>query len=464
MPKPHDSDESKPMLIDDVVLKVLTFCDIYTVLTASQASKRLHALAFSKSTWLALLSYLHQRSTIDLPPDERLDAYTTSGLIDLVKHIIQGPQSWLPTSAAHNPGPTLSHQIILKPEIQLGPGILFWENEPQLLPGGRFVVFQNSGKLECWSVALRELIWTYHSDMERYRVDTFTAETVDEGRRAVILIGIRVYEDGPRKNLIEVVNLDLVTGTSRSLLRKRAPDTSHDNPFYRFHVQGDYAIVGMHHTEWIMIIQISTTTKRTFNISNMYCDMDLIPGYLILSTLRTKSESSSVLDVRLWPIETLLEAPDGALIDSIAPLATEPIELNALNASVTFRLSAHLSPLRTDQSILWVLVSSLSPLLALVRKYHVSHYAGQRPTIRCVKAWERTDTVIYVPRDTSRISYAGYAETFWALKNYIYSLGPPNVESTVVRLLGRGDHMHMSAYSGALTYATHESVVVNYYA
>ncbi|RDB16095.1 hypothetical protein Hypma_003393 [Hypsizygus marmoreus] len=462
MPKPY---ESKPMLIDDVVLKVLTFCDIYTVLTASQASKCLHALAFSKSTWLALLSDLHQRSIIDLPPDERLDTYTITGLIGLVKHIVQGPQSWSPTSAAHNPDPAIRHQIILKPEIQHGPDILSWENEPQLLPGGRFVMFQNSGKLECWSVAFCELIWTYQSDMERYRVDTFTTETVDEGRRAVILIGIRAYGGGtePTKNLIEVVNLDLLTRTSTSLLRERAPDTRHDNPFCRFHVQGDYAVVCMHHTEWILIIRLSTNTKRTFNISNIYCDMDLIPGYLILSTLRTMSESSSMLDIRLWPIETLLEAQDGALIDSIAPLATEPIELNVPNASVTFRLSAHLSPLRTNQSTLWVLVSSLSPLLALVRKYHVSHYAGQRPTIRCVKAWERTDAVIYVPCDTSRISYAGYAETFWARKNYIYSLGRPNVESTVVRLLGRGDHMHMSAYSGALTYATHESVVVNFY-
>ncbi|RDB14611.1 hypothetical protein Hypma_016559 [Hypsizygus marmoreus] len=173
---------------DDLDL-LCNFCDICSVLAASEANRQLHNLVFSKQVWIALIGDLHRRLFLDLPCGAHLDDYSTDGLINLVKHIVHGPSSW---TASTTPAPIIAHQVILTPDVDHGPGILNWENQAQLFPGGAFVFYENWGKLECWAVESKTLVWTYRPKMRRW-VNAFALEPTDGGRGALIMIGIRDY-------------------------------------------------------------------------------------------------------------------------------------------------------------------------------------------------------------------------------------------------------------------------------
>ncbi|KAF8056948.1 hypothetical protein FPV67DRAFT_632665 [Lyophyllum atratum] len=148
-----------PALVEDILLKILCSCDIATVLTCSLASRTLYSLSTSKHVWLALLSDLHRRGFIDLLPKQRLEDLSTHELLSLAKRTVRaGPKTW---SMLDGRPAVVAREIILKPNIRIGDGILTWENEPQLLPGGKFILFQHLGNFECRSTADDRLIWEY---------------------------------------------------------------------------------------------------------------------------------------------------------------------------------------------------------------------------------------------------------------------------------------------------------------
>ncbi|RDB16186.1 hypothetical protein Hypma_003320 [Hypsizygus marmoreus] len=447
-------------LVEDVLLKVLTFCDVCGVLAASQANQQLHDLAFSKQVWIALVTDLHCRLFLDLPCGAHLVEYSTDELINLVKRIVHGPSSWMTRSSA----PIITRQIVLKPEMYHGPGVLNWENQPQLFPGGAFVFYENWGKLECWAVEGKKLVWTYTPEMSRW-VDMFALEPTDSGQGALVMIGIRDYvtPHKERKNFVEILHLDLSTGNSRKLFDERAPDTGFDNPFNLLRIQGDYALAGMRKPEsepsQIMLFKLSTLITRTLRVPKDH-DVDLVSGNLIMVSPDIRSPHT-ILDIRLWRISSLIYSDDNASIDATGPLIASSIKLSKPSRNPSFRLAAHSSPLSSDHSIIWLLVSSSSPKFTLIRKYDVSHAGVEPLTMRCTKTWNLENVEKGVPDGSSRISYAGYANISWAVK--VYSLSNPKLDEVEIPLPDRGDYVHMSAYSGALTYATNNDVIVNYY-
>ncbi|RDB30392.1 hypothetical protein Hypma_006994 [Hypsizygus marmoreus] len=421
-------------LVEDVILKVFTSCDIYSTLAASQASRYFHTLVFSKQVWSAHISDLRRRFFIDLPHGTRLDDYSTDGLVNLVKRIVDGPSSWMAStdSSSNYPSPTITRQIILKPNIRRGPGILNWENQIQLLPGGAFVFYNNWGKLECWAVEMNNLTWSYRPNR---RIDAFAVDVADEGRSALIII-------------------DLRTGTSRRLIDEHAPDIG--NSFNLLRLQGDYAIARGYSSQRVMLFKLSTVTVRTFHAPEDN-DMDLVSGNLIMVSPDSK-RFHKVLDLRLWRMDTLLGVQDGVWLSAIGPQVATSIKLMKSSCDVVFRLAAHLSPLRSGHSVVWVLAYSLNPTFTLIRKYYISHIALDPLTMRCTNSCSLKGVVNGIPGHFLRISYAGYADT-----SGLYSLANPETKKMYVPLDDRGEYVDLSAYSGALTYATNESLVVNYY-
>ena len=160
--------------------------------TYQQTCRHLHLLAFTKYVWLTLLQDAEARLFLDRWPESPLHQFSTTELIGLAKRMVQGPQTW---SHSHSSGPLIARQKVLHPQIYLGPGVLEWENEPKLLSGGQYVLFNSRRVLECWSVAEDRLIWKHQSQWEFANVLQFAAEVVDDGRAAVILIGLRTTND-----------------------------------------------------------------------------------------------------------------------------------------------------------------------------------------------------------------------------------------------------------------------------
>jgi hypothetical protein len=84
----------------------------------------------------------------------------------------------------------VNYSITLNPS--LGLDSVSQHFKVKLLPGGRFVLFTNFRQLRCWSVAEDKLVWEYKGDWKSSMasVDEFAAEVIDEGRAAVIAVGV----------------------------------------------------------------------------------------------------------------------------------------------------------------------------------------------------------------------------------------------------------------------------------
>ncbi|KAJ7693176.1 hypothetical protein B0H17DRAFT_505888 [Mycena rosella] len=65
-------------LNEDVLIKVLSYCDVYTVLCATRVNKHVRAIALAKQLWISLLRDLRSRGLIELAPGEDFQTQTTS--------------------------------------------------------------------------------------------------------------------------------------------------------------------------------------------------------------------------------------------------------------------------------------------------------------------------------------------------------------------------------------------------
>jgi hypothetical protein len=68
-----------------------------------------------------------------------------------------------------------------------------------MLPGGRYVLYHNAKKLECYIVAENRLVWMYVGTLDGTLVETYTAEMMDHRPVIVIIVGLRYEEDPSTK-------------------------------------------------------------------------------------------------------------------------------------------------------------------------------------------------------------------------------------------------------------------------
>ncbi|KAJ7093381.1 hypothetical protein B0H15DRAFT_799187 [Mycena belliarum] len=205
-------------LAPDVILAIFACCDIHTT------CRYLHGFAFQKSVWLALIEDLKRRSILDCDiPD--LQKLSTGELIALVKPLVTGPETWIPSDDDFTP--EVSKQITLHPKIHNGLGICHWENEPKLFCGGRFVLFNNWHKLECCHV--------------------------------------------------EIISLDLREGSHSLMLNIRVPDTPYDDAFSCPEICGEFASL-------MQSIRMSSYLRdvETHHDKLKRALLVLIPGYILL--------------------------------------------------------------------------------------------------------------------------------------------------------------------------------------
>jgi hypothetical protein len=74
-----------------------------------------------------------------------------------------------------------ARRIVLHPKIAHGPAM--WPfthrlNHSKLLPGGKYVLFLNSARLECWSVFEDRRVWKHTPSMNHTSVHDFEVEMV----------------------------------------------------------------------------------------------------------------------------------------------------------------------------------------------------------------------------------------------------------------------------------------------
>ncbi|KAJ7887570.1 hypothetical protein B0H14DRAFT_1236343 [Mycena olivaceomarginata] len=250
-------------LVEDILILILVESDVPGVLALSRTSNFFHRIAFTTAVWYTLVARLVQRGFIDRRPDDGyFENLSTEQLIGLVKRMLRGPKAWTdtPSQSEHfavprrrqtivrravnkfrkfirkpplgglpSASPVESRRIALHPEIDRESedpdGSWQWMfNRSKLLPGGKYVLFQNSGRVECWSVFEDRRIWTHAPSMDHTLVIDFEAEVI-ENDIATILTCQRT---DPRQHFVEITTLDLKTGISDLELVSRLPEYRYD--------------------------------------------------------------------------------------------------------------------------------------------------------------------------------------------------------------------------------------------
>ncbi|KAF7335695.1 hypothetical protein MVEN_02224900 [Mycena venus] len=136
-------------LTDDVLIRILGFCDIQSVIYISQVNRYLQTITLVKQLWISLVDDLIQRSLLELPPGFVISQHSAAELIDHVKRVTQGARTWRSTP----PSTRLVFPVDIKQGYQ-------GDAKVKLVNGGRYFVLSHRTAIEIWDVETKRLLWS----------------------------------------------------------------------------------------------------------------------------------------------------------------------------------------------------------------------------------------------------------------------------------------------------------------
>ncbi|KAJ6553284.1 hypothetical protein B0H19DRAFT_1156092 [Mycena capillaripes] len=443
----------------DIIFSIFAFCDISSVVSTSQTCRYLHGLAFHKSVWLQLLDNLRRKSILDRNCSPNIETLSTSELIKLVKRLTTGPATWNPLNAASIP------QISKEITIRTGPGILDWEeNNIKLLPSGRYILFHNGNQLECWNVANDRLTWKHVSALEHGKVVEFGAEE-NEGEDSIIVIRVGTFPpNGDRKNYLEVVGVNLETGTYNTLLAVRAPDSDYDSPFSMPLIRGALVAVGINtQLDKYMFVDWREQCYFILQCPGMPPSrIALVERHIVLqTTLLDGAEIHIIANDTLrnyWTPITTIDAHSEFTLVRAADIPKHSTFVVTEVYQSFDHISVVDSPLQDDHYRVWIYGTIYSSGTSGILGYQLSIPRTGPPQWRT-----RVHASEVAPSLHHTVPYSGH--TFHQFFRSGYHIFPPtsSCKNLRVKLPPSVIYVDVAPYSGALTYATGTSIVIQYY-
>ncbi|KAJ7473186.1 hypothetical protein B0H11DRAFT_2037543 [Mycena galericulata] len=467
----------------DIIFSTFAFCDICTVISVAQTCRHLYDLAFQKTIWLGFLHDLNQRHFLD--PISNLRDLATRELIELVKRLITGPETWSST-----PDSQLKHvlakKITLHPSIFTGPGIRDWQNQATLLPDGRHVLFGNWNTLECWSVEDDRLVWARSPTKHAGALLGFDAEVVDTAHSLVVVVCEHTEVGFPNRTL-EVVNVDLRSGTSDLLFAAYSPSPLTFHFYGRPTICGEFVVISARPNRDVFLV-LNWKTRSAFLLvcqEGWRSELLLFPRHVLLKTMdNTETDELRLLScAEFIPHWTQLAGPVAHLdlamrlsltsvpIAHIPALVTQRIELpnsvHSRSSPPSCRVSVRADPLRESTYRVWVYLlhqdDRTESLRVTMRCYRLSCGPGTQVVWRESISANSPAGAKIPYNGTSGITYSGHALALDDEERQRIMALPSVWGEQDVDLVDCGDYIDVSAYSGAVTYATFNSIVILYF-
>lgn len=210
-------------------------------------------------------------------------------------------------------------------------------------------------------------------------------------------------------------------------------------------------------------------------------DAVLIPGYIIVIAEEPSMEASCIKVFSILSLEEYQSPPDpmelwkSIIFKDVPEVVFDKIE-HCSSYDVRFCMSSHASPLRNEFYNIWVSMGSPTDMFKDGASAFCQYTlycplpASGEPAALSLRSLSFADKQYPTIRD---ISYAGHIEILDLHQGHrvlalaelqrITELEAGDATDDTVEIHGRGSHVHVSAYSGALTYCTPDSVIVNYY-
>ncbi|KAJ7806370.1 hypothetical protein B0H13DRAFT_2387112 [Mycena leptocephala] len=254
---------------DDILLQVLSLCDVYTALSVSAINRFLRGVALTKHLWLSLVRDLGFRGVLDLPTANDLESCSAAELVDLIKRVVVGPTSWAPMSSARVPP---SHRLTVHTGI---------ENlvDFRLLPGGKHMVLRTREELFIYEVENSRKIW------EHGGVNTWSVDLLPGGTIARVLLLPKFYAGVVHAD-ITVHEVDLTGGQSSEALRLRLPTNGGRLARWMPSIVGDWFVCAVGHPSIFaqMLVLLVNWRAETYVILDYgeCCHSDIIPAQAVL--------------------------------------------------------------------------------------------------------------------------------------------------------------------------------------
>ncbi|KAJ6472434.1 hypothetical protein C8R45DRAFT_1164037, partial [Mycena sanguinolenta] len=324
-------------LAPDVIFSIFAHCDISSVVSASQTCRYLHDLALHKSVWLNVLDNLRRRSILDRTSN--LEDLSVAEMTGIVQRLITGPKTWSPGKLDPDPVAEISKTITLHRQTDAGKPVDL-SDSAKLLPSGRY------------NVASDRLVWRHPPAIEHTVLVTFGAE--ETGSESAIIM-ICLSEVGGGMLFIEIVNVDLGTGTHNCLLAARVPYSGFiDDPV----ICGALAAVRL--TLGYMIINWREKSYFIIGGDNWDFRFALIPRHIVVlewSGPRPQVHliSNDTIGNLFSPTDDVAEL-SAVLVEEMAKLhtfhdiATEPVGPD----DVYLGMQIHASPVRDADYRVWI--------------------------------------------------------------------------------------------------------------
>ncbi|KAF7353538.1 hypothetical protein MSAN_01543600 [Mycena sanguinolenta] len=384
---------------EDVLLKILCSCDIFTVLAVSAINKGLRHIALSKQLWLSLVLDTRFRDALDLPPPdcEKLECLSPEELIAVVKNAVTGPGSlWDSPHDASCSVTMTSFQIPLN-EMEDSP-------DTRRLPGARYLLLHTTSATQhtfyLYDVWSARRVW--YRLMQGYTV--CEVDLAPGGAIARVFLVQKV--DHPNTCTLQVEEVDLMTGASHKLFNFSlgsivfgvAPCA----------IVGDFllgTVLQPHrHYNDTELLLINWHASTFVSLSRDYLfQAQLIPGYILTTYLETSPRYAHVLAL------TALEAfsdrwqplpDDGAgLAAQLETRLLSTTRINSLNITTQERLQYSGWPIDSE------LVSvTPDPLCSGAYNIFVSgyEYPPPRPTTLMERIRNRISSMVSFPRRGGR--------------------------------------------------------------
>ncbi|KAJ6472447.1 hypothetical protein C8R45DRAFT_1103897 [Mycena sanguinolenta] len=426
-----------PNLPLDVIFSIFARCDICSVVSASQTCRYLHNLAFDKSIWIGLLDNLRRKSILDRTDD--LETLSVAEMIGIVRRLITGPLTWTPGELDHDPVAEISKTITLHPRTYPGnPG----SASVELLPSGCYVLFRNQHTLECWNVAHDRLVWRHTPAVEHTMLIDFGAEETDTDLAIIMIYGPMLF--------IEIVNVDLGTGTHNCLLAARTPHFELvDKPVIC------ETLAAVRFESGYMIINWREKSYFIIRGHDSHYRFALIPRHIVV----LKSSVDGEPQLHLIPNDTIgtFFSPTISL-DDAAELAAVSVEempkvhtlpLRTQSFAVT-GVRIHTSPICDADYRVWIWGTNDTLL-----SYQLSIPVDGEPKWRLQKA---------VLHGIQLMSYSHHVVYYEPLRGG-WTINPrPSAANPRLQLLRDARSIDLAPYSGALTCLGGDStIVIQYY-
>ncbi|KAJ7246746.1 hypothetical protein C8J57DRAFT_1724760 [Mycena rebaudengoi] len=467
---------------EDVGLRVVSLCDIETLLSLGLVNVFFRRLTMAKQLWILLVEDLASRGLVDLPHSRSLADHSVMDLIGLVKRTVIGPATW----SEQEGSPVLAEQISFPDSFRAAEKV-------ELLPGGQYVlVRQGKSGYELWNVKANAPLWTWSSEKSTMHV----LEMLDGGRSVVLCL------TAMRPHSVAIIQVNLNTGESTQLFETELPDQIwlhqfihamlgdllgyavywRTNPTDLTTYDSTYAIMLI---DWRAHNYVYIWHPRPLSFSSFTPNLTLAPGHLIFTmTFDEIFVYSAVSFGSRWRALSSMTFDDGST--DITPAIIARLEdfpcVGPPEKLWTPTLMLYRSPLRRDSYKLMIFHSgaiidkakqgyNLAPFRVMLNyRFSISPNTGVLERWECTSAI-RAGMLIY--KRGPVITYAGYCLEF-ALRNNIVDLRRPASmeEKEAARLileLHKGSHTdpirshtQLSGYSSAYLHVRDGNLVVSY--